>query len=147
MGKAPDSDGGGVILTSAAVQDGVQHDQRPTDEGADGTIAIAGNFWGSLDLGVGLMTSLGQDDVFVGLGTIDGAGLGDIFVLKLDPDGDPLVTRSYGGSGGDAGYDIEVSAWETLSSAVPPGPVASGSYFVRVRAAGQQVSEKITLLK
>jgi len=191
------------------------HAVSAIDEAGDGSIAIVGEFWGSIDLGTGLLTSLGMEDVYVarldsdghaiwsrgfgaeftesatdvafdsqgnvvvtgtfrssvdfggivrmsaglsdayvakfdvsgnllwvnsygstvfdaaagvdigpsdnifvtgnfegnvdfGLGTLNGAGQKDIFVLKLDPDGNALVTQRYGGPFSDSGSDIEV---------------------------------------
>ncbi len=61
-------------------------DDRATEIGSDaaGNLYVAGTFEGSIDLGSGLVTSQGGQD---------------IFLLKLDPSGDTVWSKSLGGGG------------------------------------------------
>jgi hypothetical protein len=59
----------------------------------DGNILVAGSFYGSIDFGDGPLTS---------------GGGADIFVLKLDPNGDHLWSRRIGGGDGQTGQSIAV---------------------------------------
>jgi hypothetical protein len=56
-----------------------------------GNVLITGYFYGSVDLGGGMLTSM------------SGA---DLFVLKLDPDGNHLWSKRFGGAGDQYGNDI-----------------------------------------
>jgi hypothetical protein len=59
---------------------------------------------------------------------------GDIFVMKLDPDGKTLWTRCYGQMGADAGYDITLNA---EGNVVVTGTVASEFALVGDQIMGQ----------
>jgi hypothetical protein len=70
---------------------------------------------------IGISVAVGKDDTIVLTGmysmtmTFGGNALtakaaGDIFVAKLDPNGDPLWGRSFGGDGTDVGHGVAVDA-------------------------------------
>ncbi len=58
-----------------------------------GNVVVVGTFYGSTDLGTGVLTS---------------AGVGDIFLAKYSPAGAPLWARRYGGTGNDRGYGVAI---------------------------------------
>jgi hypothetical protein len=64
---------------------------RSVAVGPSGEVALVGNFFGTVSFGGGLLTSNGGDLY----------GLGDIFVAKLDGDGNHVFSKSFGGVGTD----------------------------------------------
>lgn len=63
----------------------------------DGNVITTGEFWGTVDFDPGLGTTLLTAD-----------NLNDVFVQKLDQDGNLIWVRSFGGSSYDCGKDIDV---------------------------------------
>lgn len=74
----------------------------------DGTIVIAGRFYGTLNLGGGAMTSNGASD---------------IFVAKFDSGGGHLWSRSFGGNFGDGDHDVDVAV-DSLGNVAVVGNMA-----------------------
>lgn len=74
-------DADGEYLWDIEYGDGAAQESEGVASDSDGNILIAGTFQGSVDLGGEVLTS---------------AGDGDIFVAKLDPDGNLLWSRRYG---------------------------------------------------
>ena len=74
---------------------------------------------------VGTSVAVGKDDSIVLTGmysnsmtfggdVLTAKPMGDIFLAKLDPDGNPLWGRSFGGDGADVGHGIVVDAQGTI---------------------------------
>jgi hypothetical protein len=61
----------------------------------DGNIVLAGTFAGSIDLGQGVVTAVGNTDAFV---------------VKLSPDGTPLFARTWGSNGDEGAQGITTGA-------------------------------------
>jgi hypothetical protein len=70
---------------------------------ADGSVLVTGVFYGAIDFGGGALTS---------------AGAADIFVAKLDPDGNHLWSRRFGDSANQTAYSI---ATDTMGNVVITG--------------------------
>ncbi|HZF50048.1 MAG TPA: hypothetical protein VE093_15420 [Polyangiaceae bacterium] len=94
---------------------------------------------------IGISVAVGKDDTIVLTGmysnsmtfggdVLTAKPMGDIFLAKLDPDGNPLWGRSFGGDGADVGHGVVVDAQGTIfltgyhnaicdfGSTVLPGP-------------------------
>jgi hypothetical protein len=109
-------------------------DGRSVQQTADGGYIVAGTTWsygaGSCDVYLvrtdargdtlwtkvfggtgrdyGYSVQQTADDGFIIAGTTHsyGAGVEDVYLVKTDPDGDTLWTRTYGGSGHDEGWSV-----------------------------------------
>lgn len=68
---------------------------------SEGNVLVTGRFGGTVDLDPGAETSLKTS-----------SGGSDIFVLKLDADGQFMWAQAFGGSGADAGRSIAVDAMD-----------------------------------
>ncbi len=62
-----------------------------------------------------------------------GAGAEDVYLLRVTATGDTLWTRTYGGTSGDAGYDLGVTRDSGL---IVLGVKGSDIYLIRTNAAG-----------
>ncbi len=74
----------------------------PTSQGgysvatdAAGNVVVMGNFFGTIDLGSGLLTS---------------AGSSDVFVAKFDPAGNPVWSQRFGGANDQSGESVATDA-------------------------------------
>jgi len=106
---------GNTTLTSAGPGDIFMIQLDP-----DGNPVWAEGFGGTgEDLGIGIAvdasgssytTGSFQGTMTVGNTTLTSAGPGDIFMIKLDPDGNPVWAQSFGGTNFDLGLGIAVDA-------------------------------------
>jgi len=78
-----------------------------------GNVLVTGVFWGAVDFGSGPLTSVGHQD---------------IFVLKLDPTGNHLWSKSFGSNNGDDGVAIAADAADNV--------VVTGSFMGTVDFGG-----------
>ena len=119
----------------AAQQDGIQ---GAVDSA--GNILLGGNFFGQLDLGGGALTS---------------AGGADLFIAKLDPEGDHLWSRGFGDADDQWGYGMALDGSANvlitgeLDGAVDfgDGPLVNAgngdAFLAKFDAAGQHVWSKL----
>jgi hypothetical protein len=100
-------------LTQACCHVFVGTSEAATD--SIGNIFVSGNYSGMLDFGMGTITS---------------KGVSDLFVAKLDPDGNPLWTRSFG--------DLSTDIWARSIQVDPTdgGVWLFGSYMGTVDFGG-----------
>jgi hypothetical protein len=116
-----------------------------TDSGGDTLWARA--YGGpSLDFGHSVCETGGGDYVVAGYTMSYGAGLEDVYLLKVAPDGDTVWTRTYGGAGLDeargvcfTGDGYIVAAGQTESC----GAGQSDVYVLKVDAAGDTVWTRV----
>ena len=67
------------------------------DIDATGNVIITGFFWGTKDFDPG-----------TGVFNLTSAGIADIFILKLDANGNFIWAKSMGGSGGEGGFGVAI---------------------------------------
>lgn len=109
-------DGGGGHVWSAVF--GGPGSERAADVSLDGdAIIVTGSFSGSIDFGGGAITSAGDDDVYL---------------AKLDTDGNEVWSFGLGGSGTDVGNGVGVDAQGNV--------VVTGSFEGTVDFGGGQLS-------
>jgi hypothetical protein len=86
--------------------------------------------YGGTDLEYGSSVQLTSDDgyVIIGVTMSFGAGDRDFYLLKTDANGDTLWTKTFGGTGSDEGYSVQLTSdggyiivGETCSYGVPTG--------------------------
>jgi len=107
-------DFGGGALDSAGLKDGFV-----VKLGADGAHLWSQGFGGPVDdagLGIALdghdrvyLSGYYQQVIDLGLGPLTSAGVGDVLVAKLEPTGEPVWNRSFGGSAWDEGAAVSVA--------------------------------------
>ena len=74
--------------------------------------------------------------IIAGYTTSDGAGLGDVYLIKADADGDFLWSGTYGGTGYDTGYSVQETSAGKYIVVGSTGSFGAGSvdaYMIRVR--------------
>ena len=72
--------------------------------------------------------------IVVGTTTSYGAGSGDVYALRTDSNGDTLWTRTYGGTGYDAGYGVDLAhgSGYVITGVKDPGGGSADVYLVRI---------------
>jgi hypothetical protein len=82
-----------------------------------------------------------NDSGFIAIGSITGFGAGgiDIYVVKTDPNGDTLWSKTYGGTGNDIGMDIKQtpdSGFIITGSTTSFGPDSVNAYLIKTDVNG-----------
>ena len=93
----------GALLWAKGFGGSVQTMARRARMDHAGNILITGQFVGTNDF------DPGPDTV-----ALTSVGMSDVFVVKLDPNGDFLWARSFGGSSGDIGFGVGVDASDNV---------------------------------
>jgi hypothetical protein len=77
----------------------------------DGDSVWARTYGGaSFDAGYSVQPTSDGGFIIAGLTESFGAGESDVYLIKIDADGDSIWTRTYGGAGGDVAYSMDVAS-------------------------------------
>lgn len=96
---------GDVFVASYDSEGRIRWTQHLGSSGEDNTFDLATDGSGNI-----VLSGLFSDSMVVGNVTLQSAGAQDMFLIKLDADGDLVWARSFGGPNGDGGNEVSVLA-------------------------------------
>jgi hypothetical protein len=91
------------------------------------------------DLGTSVEPTSDGGYVVAGYTTSFGAGGYDVYLIKTNSSGETLWTRTYGGTGNDAGYSVEQTSdggYIVTGYTAPPSAATKDVYLIKTNASG-----------
>lgn len=145
-GVCPADDGGVVVVGDTKSKTGEDHDLFVAKVAADGNVIWEQNFGGPrCDYGASVLQT-GDGGYLVAGGTEStGAGIYDVYLIKVDAGGRLLWERTYGGKGSDCGYVLLPTtdgAYVIAGNTDSTGSGRTNAYLIKVDADGRLLWER-----